>query len=70
VSEAHPDDVLRDALILLRASVARELAKQIDAGGASPAVLEAARKFLGDQLRPESRSKAPPVTRNLPYPAE
>lgn len=67
MSEKHPDDALREELVLLRAAVARELRKQLDAGQPTPALLEAARKFLGDQLKPEAPRKAPPVSRNLPF---
>ena len=64
---AHDD--LQNELLRLRAAVARRMREKLEAEGEiQPAYLEACRKFLADQLRPE-RAHASPITVDLPYPA-
>jgi len=70
-----PDDDLRVELTRLRTAVAKSLRIQIEGGKASPAVLEAARKFIVDQgytLRKDHNGldaipRQPPIALDLPF---
>ena len=68
----HPEDALREELTLLRAAMARRLRQKLEADGdVSPALMEAARKFLADQgmtLSKVQAPRAPAVTEDPPFP--
>ncbi len=66
------EDELREELTRLRITVTRRLRERLEdpTAMATPAYLEAARKFLTDQgmvLPPKRAQRAPPVTIDLPF---